>query len=111
MKPVPRGNHASSGWRLIRSAAVFGVALSLAVTGCGSGESTEPGANNTVKTGEAPDYYPAEYRDVIAASKNEGGTHDDLLQYRPGELGPHLPGLQEEVSVGRRDLGEQSRQR
>ncbi len=73
MKSVPRGNHAD-GWRLIRLAAAFGVAISLAVTACGSGGNSEPGANNTVKTGEAPDYYPAEYKDVIAASKNEGGT-------------------------------------
>jgi iron(III) transport system substrate-binding protein len=73
MKSVPRGNRAS-GRRLIRLAAVFGVAISLAVAACGSGDSAEPGANNTVKTGEAPDYYPAEYKDVIAASKNEGGT-------------------------------------
>jgi iron(III) transport system substrate-binding protein len=74
MKSVPRGNHARGGWRLIRLAAAFGVAMSLAITACGSGDTTEPGANNTVKTGEAPDYYPAEYQDVIAASKNEGGT-------------------------------------
>jgi iron(III) transport system substrate-binding protein len=74
MKSVPRGNGASGGWRLIRLAAVFGVAMSVAVTACGSGDTAEPGANNTVKTGEAPDYYPAEYQDVIAASKNEGGN-------------------------------------
>jgi iron(III) transport system substrate-binding protein len=71
MKSVTR---ASSGRRLIRIAAALGVAMSLAVTACGSGDSAEPGANNTVKTGEAPDYYPAEYRDVIEASKQEGGT-------------------------------------
>jgi iron(III) transport system substrate-binding protein len=59
---------------LIRRAAVFGVAMSLAVTACGSGGGSEPGANNTVKAGEAPEYYPAEYVDVIGASKNEGGT-------------------------------------
>jgi iron(III) transport system substrate-binding protein len=74
MKSVPRGNRASGGWRLIHIAAVFGVAMSVAVTACGSGDTAEPGANNTVKTGEAPDYYPAEYQDVIAASKNEGGN-------------------------------------
>lgn len=74
MKSVPRGNGASGGWRLIRLAAVFGVAMSVAVTACGSGDTAELGANNTVKTGEAPDYYPAEYQDVIAASKNEGGN-------------------------------------
>lgn len=73
MKSDPRSNHAG-GWRLIRLAAACGVAISLAVTACGSGGNSEPGANNTVKTGEAPDYYPAEYADVIAASKNEGGT-------------------------------------
>jgi iron(III) transport system substrate-binding protein len=74
MKSVPRGAHARNGRRLIRLAAVFGVAVSMALTACGSGGSTEPGANNTVKTGEAPEYYPAAYTDVIAASKSEGGT-------------------------------------
>jgi iron(III) transport system substrate-binding protein len=74
MKSVPRNAHRGGRSRLIRSAAVFGVAISMALTACGSGESTEPGADNTVKTGEAPDYYPAEYKDVIAASENEGGT-------------------------------------
>ncbi len=73
MKSVPR-NTSGSGRRMIRFAAVFGVAISMALTACGSGESTDPGANNVVKTGEAPDYYPAEYKDLIEASKNEGGT-------------------------------------
>ena len=73
MKSVPGNTDAGGGRRLIRLAAVFGVAISMALTACGSSESPEPGANNTVKTGEAPDYYPAEYTDVIAASKNEGG--------------------------------------
>jgi iron(III) transport system substrate-binding protein len=60
--------------RPVRLAAAFGVALSLALTACGSGGDPEPGANNVVKTGEAPDYYPADYKAVIDASKNEGGT-------------------------------------
>ncbi|MDV3123943.1 extracellular solute-binding protein [Mycobacterium sp. 21AC1] len=72
MKPVPSRLHA--GGRALRFAGVFGVAIAMALTACGSGGSTEPGADNTVKTGEAPDYYPAGYQDVIAASKNEGGT-------------------------------------
>jgi iron(III) transport system substrate-binding protein len=95
MKSVTR---ASDRRRMIRIAATFGVAMSLAVTACGSGDSAEPGANNTVKTGEAPDYYPAVYKDVIEASKNEGGTMTDL------------PGLQEEVPVGGRDRCQQPRQ-
>lgn len=74
MKSVPRGTRASGGPRMIRLAAAVGVAISLAVTACGSGGDTQPGANNAVKTGEAPDYYPAEYQDLIAASKNEGGS-------------------------------------
>jgi iron(III) transport system substrate-binding protein len=73
MKPdsrtTPRG-----GRRLIRLATVIGVAASMALTACGSGGNTEPGADNVVKTGEAPDYYPAEYSAIIDASKNEGGT-------------------------------------
>jgi iron(III) transport system substrate-binding protein len=73
MKSVLQGRHAS-GRRLVRLAAALGLVLSLALTACGSGGQPEPGANNAVKTGEAPDYYPADYKDVIAASKNEGGT-------------------------------------
>jgi iron(III) transport system substrate-binding protein len=44
------------------------------VAACGSGDGAGVGANNVVKTGEAPTYYPAEYKDVIATSKTEGGT-------------------------------------
>ncbi|MGH3638224.1 MAG: ABC transporter substrate-binding protein [Mycobacterium sp.] len=73
MKSVLQGRHAS-GRRAVRLAAVFGLVLSLALTACGSGGQSEPGANNPVETGQAPDYYPADYKDVIAASKNEGGT-------------------------------------
>lgn len=73
MNSVPR-NRRGSGGRLMRLTAVFGAALALALSACGSSSDPEPGANNTVKTGEAPDYYPAEYADVIAASKNEGGS-------------------------------------
>jgi iron(III) transport system substrate-binding protein len=73
MKSV-RQDRLTGGRRPVRLAVIFGVALSLALTACGSGSDSEPGANNVVKTGEAPDYYPADYKDVIAASKNEGGT-------------------------------------
>ena len=72
MNSHPRGLR-WNGRRALRMTAVLGVALSLALTGCGGGK-PEPGANNTIKTGEAPDYYPAQYADVIAASKNEGGA-------------------------------------
>ena len=59
---------------MLRLTAVFGVALSLALSGCGGGDQPDPGANNVVETGKAPDYYPAEYADVIKASEAEGGT-------------------------------------
>ncbi|GFG53017.1 ABC transporter substrate-binding protein [Mycolicibacterium agri] len=73
MKSVPPSARAGGTRRLVRIAAVFGAVI-MALTACGSGESTEPGADNVVKTGEAPDYYPADYQDLIAASQNEGGT-------------------------------------
>src|SRR5688572_20910716 len=59
--------------RPARVALALGAAASLTIlAACGSAETPEPGASNVVKTGEAPDYYPAGYSDVIAASKAEG---------------------------------------
>src|SRR3954454_8874649 len=61
--------------RPARVALALGTVASLTLmAACGSGDTAEPGANNVVKTGEAASYYPAEYKDVIAASKTEGGT-------------------------------------
>ena len=77
MKSAPRTTGGGRR-RLIRLATALGVAASLtasmALTACGSGETTEPGANNPIETGTAPDYYPADYQSIIDASKNEGGT-------------------------------------
>ena len=59
--------------RPARVALALGAAASLTIlAACSSAETPEPGASNVVKTGEAPDYYPAGYTDVIAASKAEG---------------------------------------
>lgn len=60
--------------RLLRLATATSLALSMALTACGSGGTAEPGANNPIQTEKAPDYYPADYQTVIDASKNEGGT-------------------------------------
>ncbi|MBM6402145.1 ABC transporter substrate-binding protein [Phycicoccus sonneratiae] len=60
--------------RPARVALALGAAASLTImAACGSADGPEPGATNVVKTGEAPAYYPADYADVIAASKAEGG--------------------------------------
>lgn len=72
--PRTRGGRPKNGRRLLRAATVVGAVAAMALTACGSGESAEPGVDNVVQTGEAPDYYPAEYSAVIDASKNEGGT-------------------------------------
>jgi iron(III) transport system substrate-binding protein len=74
MKSVPRGNRASGGWRLIHIAAVFGVAMSVAVTACGSGDTAEPGANNTVKTGELPTTTQPSIRTSSPRRRTKAGT-------------------------------------
>jgi iron(III) transport system substrate-binding protein len=58
----------------LRTVLALGAAASLAlVAACGSG-GDEPGADNAIQSGKAPSYYPAGYKDVIAASKKEGGS-------------------------------------
>jgi iron(III) transport system substrate-binding protein len=75
MTAVPLGAVRTVRRRPARVALAIGAVASVALmSACGSGDTAEPGANNVVKAGEAPDYYPAEYKDVIAASKAEGGT-------------------------------------
>jgi iron(III) transport system substrate-binding protein len=60
--------------RLFRTALAVGAVASLAlVSACGSG-GEELGADNVIESGKAPSYYPAAYKDVIAASKKEGGA-------------------------------------
>ncbi|MFJ5840450.1 ABC transporter substrate-binding protein [Streptomyces shenzhenensis] len=60
--------------RSFRTALALGAAVSLSlVAACGSGGS-EPGAGNVIESGKAPSYYPAGYKDVIAASRQEGGA-------------------------------------
>ncbi|MFJ8716155.1 ABC transporter substrate-binding protein [Streptomyces violaceus] len=60
--------------RWFRTALALGAVASLGlVAACGSGEA-EPGADNVIESGKAPSYYPAEYKNVIAASKKEGGA-------------------------------------
>ncbi|MFG2964894.1 MULTISPECIES: ABC transporter substrate-binding protein [unclassified Streptomyces] len=60
--------------RWTRNALALGAVASLVlVAACGSGDD-EPGANNVIESGKAPSYYPAAYKDIIAASKKEGGA-------------------------------------
>jgi iron(III) transport system substrate-binding protein len=56
------------------SAAVVGAFALASFAACGgdSGSAEKPDENKVVE-GEAPSYYPADYADVIAASKEEGG--------------------------------------
>lgn len=75
MTAVPLGAARIVRRRPARVALALGAVASLTlVAACGTSDTPEPGANNVVKTGEAPSYYPAEYKDVITASKTEGGT-------------------------------------
>lgn len=60
--------------RWFRTALALGAVAALGlVSACGAGED-EPGADNVIESGKAPAYYPAAYKDVIAASKKEGGA-------------------------------------
>jgi len=49
-------------------------ALSLtALAACGNGGSAEKPKENKIAVGEVPDYYPADYKDLIADAEKEGG--------------------------------------
>jgi iron(III) transport system substrate-binding protein len=59
-----------------RRRALAAVALSLAagsLAACGSGDDGPEVAENKITVEGVPDYYPAEYQDVVDASKEEGG--------------------------------------
>ena len=56
-----------------------GVLSMSALAACGGGgDATEQPKENKIAAGEVPDYYPAEYTDLIAEAKKEGG---DLTIY------------------------------
>jgi iron(III) transport system substrate-binding protein len=49
--------------------------VAVSVAACGGGDDTEAAAapENTITVEQVPDYYPAEYQDIVDASKDEGG--------------------------------------
>ncbi|UKA53829.1 extracellular solute-binding protein [Arthrobacter sp. FW305-BF8] len=66
-KPVPRSlsRYAAAG---------VASALLLALTACGgSSPAAAPAPVNSIATGQYPDYYPADYKDLVAAAEKEGG--------------------------------------
>lgn len=56
-------------------AAAFAATLALGTLGaCGGGDDAAPKvAENKISAGQVPDYYPADYADLIAAAEKEGG--------------------------------------
>ncbi|WP_371580139.1 ABC transporter substrate-binding protein [Streptomyces sp. NBC_01314] len=56
-------------------AAAFAATLALGTLGaCGGGDDAAPKvAENKIAAGQVPDYYPADYADLIAAAEKEGG--------------------------------------
>ncbi|MDX3617212.1 ABC transporter substrate-binding protein [Streptomyces europaeiscabiei] len=56
-------------------AAAFAATLALGTLGaCGGGDTDAPKvAENKISAGQVPDYYPADYADLIAAAEKEGG--------------------------------------
>ena len=58
--------------RLLASVAAVTVAAALGACGGGGDEATAP--PNPITEGQAPDYYPAEYSQIIEGSKAEGGS-------------------------------------
>ena len=75
---VPAPGRASAYRRPVRRrplAAAFAASLALGTLGaCGGGDDTAPKvAENKIAAGQVPDYYPADYADLIAAAEKEGG--------------------------------------
>ena len=68
-------------------------------------------AENKISVEEVPDYYPADYADLIDDVEGGGRRARHLLEHLRGELGADLPRLQEEVPLGRERLRQRPRQR
>ena len=61
-------------WATRYAAAGVASAIVLAVTACGgSAPAAAPAPENVIATGQYPDYYPANYKDLVAAAEKEGG--------------------------------------
>jgi iron(III) transport system substrate-binding protein len=63
----------SRGGRAVTALAAVAALGSLAACGGGGGGAAPAPPENVIAEGKAPDYYPAEYSQIIEASKAEGG--------------------------------------
>ncbi|MFD9118089.1 ABC transporter substrate-binding protein [Streptomyces bottropensis] len=81
---MARSSHTATGHLVVTGrgtayrrplAAAFAATLALGTLGaCGGGDDTAPKvAENKISAGKVPDYYPADYADLIAAAEKEGG--------------------------------------
>lgn len=48
-------------------------AAALSLTACGGATPATPAPENSIAAGQYPDYYPADYKDLVAAAEKEGG--------------------------------------
>ncbi|WP_082697721.1 extracellular solute-binding protein [Arthrobacter sp. EpRS71] len=55
--------------------AAAAIAAVMGLTACGGGSETAqtPAPENSIAVGQYPDYYPADYKDLVAAAEKEGG--------------------------------------
>ncbi|MBT2532386.1 extracellular solute-binding protein [Arthrobacter sp. ISL-48] len=73
----PRSTTQSQSRMFTRCAAAGAAsALALAMTACGGGSAPAgtPAPVNSIAAGQYPDYYPADYKDLVAAAEKEGGA-------------------------------------
>lgn len=61
--------------RVVMTAGAAAIAALMGLTACGggSGQAQTPAPENSIAVGEYPDYYPADYKDLVAAAEKEGG--------------------------------------
>ncbi|WP_104046028.1 ABC transporter substrate-binding protein [Arthrobacter sp. ZGTC412] len=61
--------------RMVMTAGAAAIAALMGLTACGgdTGPAQTPAPENSIAVGEYPDYYPADYKDVVAAAEKEGG--------------------------------------
>ncbi|MEY9776293.1 ABC transporter substrate-binding protein [Arthrobacter sp. MW3 TE3886] len=61
--------------RAVIAAGAAAIAAVMGLTACGgnSGAAQTPAPENSIAAGQYPDYYPADYKDLVAAAEKEGG--------------------------------------